>query len=139
MAISVARMTRPSPAAALLRPAIGAVAPVPPTLPPQAPLAEALAAMAAARASSVLAVDGDGRPLGILTEQDVARRVAFRLPADAPLSAAMTAPVIGCAAGEGLWRAVALLRAHRLRHLPLLDAAGRCCGMLHRAEALEAA
>uniref|UniRef100_UPI0022EB435B DUF294 nucleotidyltransferase-like domain-containing protein n=1 Tax=Falsiroseomonas oryzae TaxID=2766473 RepID=UPI0022EB435B len=30
-------------------------------------------------------------------------------------------------------------RAHRLRHLPLLDAAGRCCGMLHRAEALEAA
>jgi signal-transduction protein with cAMP-binding, CBS, and nucleotidyltransferase domain len=38
-----------------------------------------------------------------------------------------------------LWQAVALLRAHRLRHLPLLDAEGRCTGLLHRPEALEAA
>lgn len=131
-------MTPTSPAAALLRPASGAVAPAPPALPPDAPLARALAAMAEARASSVLAVDAAGRPVGILTEQDIARRVAFRLPADAPLAAAMTSPVIGCAAGAGLWRAVALLRAHRLRHLPLLDDDGRCIGMLHRAEALEA-
>jgi CBS domain-containing protein len=128
-----------SPAAALLRPASGAVAPPPPALPPETPLGAALAAMAEARASSVLAVDAAGRPVGILTEQDIARRVAFRLPPEAPLSAAMTTPVIGCNAGRGLWRAVALLRAHRLRHLPLLDAEGRCIGMLHRAEALAAA
>jgi signal-transduction protein with cAMP-binding, CBS, and nucleotidyltransferase domain len=132
-------MTSPSPAGALLRPAIGATAPPPPCLPPEAPLSAALEAMAAARASAVLAVDAGGRPVGILTEQDIARRVAFRLPADAPLSAAMTAPVIGCGAEQGLWQAVALLRAHRLRHLPLLDAAGRCIGLLHRADALEAA
>jgi signal-transduction protein with cAMP-binding, CBS, and nucleotidyltransferase domain len=131
-------MSQISPAAALLRPAIGAVAPVPPCLSPETPLAQALDALAAARASSVLAVDADGRPVGILTEQDITRRVAFRLPPDAPLSAAMTAPVIGCGAGQGLWQAVALLRAHRLRHLPLLDDAGRCVGMLHRADALEA-
>ena len=80
-----------------------------------------------------------GRPVGILTEQDIARRVAFRLPPDAPLSAAMTAPVIACAADDGLWRAVALMRAHRLRHLPVLGADGRCAGMLHRAETLAAA
>jgi signal-transduction protein with cAMP-binding, CBS, and nucleotidyltransferase domain len=129
----------PSPAAALLRPALRAFAPAPPAMPPEAPLSDALAAMEADRASAVLAVDAGGRPVGILTEQDVARRVAFRLPPDAPLSAAMTAPVIACAAEEGLWRAIALLRAHRLRHLPLLDAAGRCAGLLHRADALAAA
>jgi signal-transduction protein with cAMP-binding, CBS, and nucleotidyltransferase domain len=128
-----------SPAAALLRPAAGAAAPLPPTLPPGAPLAGALAAMAAARASAVLAVDATGRLAGILTEQDVARRVAFRLPPEAPLSAAMSAPVIACTAEEGMWRAVALLRAHRLRHLPLVDRDLRPVGMLHRAEALEAA
>jgi CBS domain-containing protein len=128
-----------SPAAALLRPAGHAVAPAAPALPPTAQLDEALAAMAAAHASAVLAVDAGGRPVGILTEQDIARRVAFRLPADAPLSAAMTAPVIGCAADLGLWRAIALMRAHGLRHLPLLDADGRCTGLLHRPEALEAA
>jgi CBS domain-containing protein len=127
-----------TPLAALLAPAAGAVAPAPPALPPDTPLSAALAAMAAGRASAVLAVAGDGRLAGILTEQDVARRVAFRLPPDAPLSAAMTAPVIACAAADGLWRAVALLRAHRLRHLPLLDAEGRCIGLLTRAAALEA-
>jgi len=130
-------MTAP-PLAALLAPAAGAVAPAPPVLPPDAPLSAAVDAMGAARASAVLAVDGAGRPVGILTEQDVARRVAFRLPGDAPLSAAMTAPLIACAAADGLWRAVALLRAHRLRHLPLLDRDGRCIGLLTRAAALEA-
>jgi signal-transduction protein with cAMP-binding, CBS, and nucleotidyltransferase domain len=132
-------MSPTSPAAALLQPALGAVSAPPPAFPPETPLGTALAAMVAARASSVLAVDGDGRPVGILTEQDLARRVAFRLPPEAPLSAAMTTPLIGCAAARGLWRAVALLRAHRLRHLPLLGPDGRCIGMLHRAEALEAA
>jgi signal-transduction protein with cAMP-binding, CBS, and nucleotidyltransferase domain len=132
-------MSQTSPTAALLRPASAAVAPPPPCLAPMATLAEALAAMAAARASAVLAVDAGGRPVGILTEQDIARRVAFRLPPEAPLAAAMTAPVIGCPAGQGLWQAVALLRAHRLRHLPLLDVEGRCTGLLHRPEALEAA
>ncbi|PWS38348.1 hypothetical protein DFH01_03395 [Falsiroseomonas bella] len=132
-------MSMPSPAAALLRPAADAVGAVPPSLPAATPITDALSAMVAARASALLAVDAAGRPVGILTEQDIARRVAFRLPPGAPLAAAMTTPVIGIGAEEGLWRAVALLRAHRLRHLPLLDAAGRCVGMLHRAEALEAA
>ncbi len=132
-------MSPPHRTAALLRPASDAVAPPPPCLSPTATLAEALAAMAAARTSVVLAVDAAGRPVGILTEQDIARRVAFRLPPEAPLAAAMTAPVIGCPAGQGLWQAVALLRAHRLRHLPLLDGGGHCTGMLHRPEALEAA
>ncbi|MCU0889083.1 MAG: DUF294 nucleotidyltransferase-like domain-containing protein [Rubritepida sp.] len=115
-----------------------AMAPPPPQLPPEAPLAEALAALRAARASAVLATDAEGRAIGILTEQDVARRVAFALPPEAPLSAAMTAPLIACAPGDALWRAVALLHAHRLRHLPVLDAAGRCVGLLHRAEVLGA-
>jgi len=95
--------------------------------------------MAAARSSCVVAVDAAGRPVGILTEQDVARRVAFQLGPDAPLLAAMTAPVRVAAAEDGLWRAIALLRAHRLRHLPVVDAAGACIGLLHRAEALAAA
>jgi CBS domain-containing protein len=132
-------MSPPHRTAALLRPARDAVAPPPLCLPPNATLAEALAAMGAARASAILAVDAAGRPVGILTEQDIARRVAFRLPPEAPLAAAMTAPVIGCPAGQGLWQAVALLRAHRLRHLPLLDGDGRCIGLLNRPEALEAA
>lgn len=128
-----------SPAAALARGVAKAMAPPPPLLPPDAPLREAVAALAEARASCVLAVDGGGHPVGILTEQDVTRRVAFRLPPEAPLSAAMTSPLVACRDDEGLWRAVALLRAHRLRHLPVLGADGRPVGVLHRAETLAAA
>jgi len=128
----------PSPAAALTGGIAAAMSDAPPAFPPAAPLAEVLAAMAAARATAALAVDDDGRPAGILTEQDVTRRIAFRLPPDAPLSAAMTTPVTTCAADAGLWQAVALLRPGRLRHLPVVDAGGRCIGMLHRDETLAA-
>jgi signal-transduction protein with cAMP-binding, CBS, and nucleotidyltransferase domain len=129
----------PSPAAALTGGVAAAMGPPPPEVSPDAPLGTALAAMSAARASAVLAVGADGHPVGILTEQDVARRVAFRLPPEAPVSAAMSAPVIACTEDAGLWRAIALLRAGQLRHLPVLGAAGRCVGMLHRAETLAAA
>jgi signal-transduction protein with cAMP-binding, CBS, and nucleotidyltransferase domain len=124
---------------ALVREVAGAMGPAPPCLPPGTPLSAALAAMAASRASCVLAVDGAGRPLGILTEQDVARRIAFRLPPEAPLSAALSAPLVSVAAGDPLWRAVALMRTRHLRHLPVLGADGACLGLLHRAEALAAA
>lgn len=121
---------------ALLGQVAGAMSPPPPMLAAEAPLGEAVAALAAARTSALLAVDDAGRPVGILTEQDIARRVAFRLPPEAPLARAMSAPVVTCRADAGLWRAVALLHAHHLRHLPVVDAAGRCVGLLHRAEAL---
>ena len=114
------------------------MAAAPPALPADTPLSEAITAMAAARASALLVLDRTGGTMGILTEQDIARRVVYRLGPAAPLAAAMTTPVIACAPNEGLWRAIALLRQHGLRHLPVLDAAGRCLGMLHRAEALAA-
>ncbi|BDG73641.1 DUF294 nucleotidyltransferase-like domain-containing protein [Roseomonas fluvialis] len=114
------------------------MSPAPPCFAADTPLAQVLADMAAARASAVLAVDGDARPVGILTEQDIARRVAFRLSPEAPLHAAMTAPVTTCAEDAGLWQAVAVLRAGHLRHLPVIGAGGRCIGMLHRAETLAA-
>jgi signal-transduction protein with cAMP-binding, CBS, and nucleotidyltransferase domain len=110
----------------------------PPSLPATAPLGQAIAAMVAARASALMVVDDTGCAIGILTEQDIARRVVFRLNAEAPLATAMTAPLIACTPDEGLWRAIALLRQHGLRHLPVLDEAGRCLGMLQRAEALAA-
>jgi len=133
-----ARAAPTSPAVALTGSVTAAMGPPPPAFPPSAALADVLAAMAGARASAAIAVDAEGRPVGILTEQDVTRRVAFRLPPDAPLSAAMTAPVTACAEDAGLWRAVALLRAGHLRHLPVLGADGRCVGMLHRTETLAA-
>lgn len=132
-------MATSSPAAALTRPVSSAIAAPPVMLPPTTPVGETVARMARERIPAILVADADRRPLGILTEADVTRRVAYSLPADAPLSAAMTAPVIACAADEGLWRAVALMRTRGFRFMPVVDAAGACTGMLSIVEAMTAA
>ena len=132
-------MASSSPAAALTRPVASAIVHPPLMLPPTATLAEAIAAMARGPSAAALIVDGDHRPIGILTEADVTRRVAFRLAPETPVSAAMTTPVVPCAAEDGLWRAVALMRTRGFRVLPVVDASGACTGMLSIVEAMTAA
>jgi len=109
------------------------------TVPAAAPLAELLAAMAAATSSGALVVDSEGRLIGILTEQDVARRVAFRLPPESPVERAMTWPVRTVGRDELLYRAVGRMRREGLRHMPVVDDANRPLGMLDLHDALAAA
>lgn len=98
---------------------------------------EAVEAMAAERASAALVVDDGGRTLGIVTEHDVVRRVAFRLAPDTPVSAVMTAPVDAIRADDFVYHAIARMRRRRLRHMPMTGADGRVSGVLdlHRAYA----
>jgi signal-transduction protein with cAMP-binding, CBS, and nucleotidyltransferase domain len=103
------------------------------------PLAEVLPGMAAAGASSALVVGRDGRLAGILTERDIARRVALRLGGETPVEAAMTTPVLSIAADDLLYRAIGRMRRARLRHMPVVDAQGRPVGMLDLNDALAAA
>jgi signal-transduction protein with cAMP-binding, CBS, and nucleotidyltransferase domain len=91
---------------------------------------DAVAAMAAARASAALVLDGTGRIVGIVTEQDVARRVAFALPAETPVARVMTAPVETARADDFVFHAIARMRRRRLRHMPMVDAEGRILGVL---------
>lgn len=116
-----------------------AMQPVPPIVSPDTPVAEACRRMAEAKQTSVLVADDAGCVVGILTEQDVVRRVAFRLDPTAPVRAAMTAPVLHAAPDEYLYRAVGLMRTRGLRHLPVLDADRRPVGMLLRFETYAAA
>lgn len=103
------------------------------------PLGEVVRGMAAGRASSALLVDTAGRVAGILTEQDIARRVTFQLDPATPAESVMTRPVVTVGAGDFLYRAVARMRRLGLRHMPVVDDAGRPVGMLDLHEALAAA
>ena len=106
---------------------------------PDTPLSEVIAGLAASGVSSALIVDGYGRLTGIVTEHDVVRRVALRLPPEAPAARAMTAPVKTIGADDLLYRAVGRMRRERLRHMPVVDDEGRPVGMLDLNEALAAA
>jgi signal-transduction protein with cAMP-binding, CBS, and nucleotidyltransferase domain len=103
------------------------------------PLGEAIAGLAAADASAVVVLDDAGRLVGILTEHDIARRVALRLPPETPVGRAMTAPVKSVGADDLLYRAVGHMRRERLRHMPVVDGDGRPLGMLDLHAALAAA
>ena len=90
-------------------------------------------------ASCVVVVDAGGRPVGILTEGDVARRVVFRVPPETQIETLMTAPVLTIPRREYLYAAIAAMRRHGLRHLPIVDRDGRLAGLIRLHDALAAA
>ncbi|MAY67856.1 MAG: hypothetical protein CMM77_12085 [Rhodospirillaceae bacterium] len=119
------------PRTAIFRMLVGEVmAPSPPSLPSSAPMAEVARIMAESGASGVVLTDPDGRPQGIITEHDIARRVLFQAAAETPASQIMTRPLRVIAQTEYLYQAIAIMRRTGLRHMPVVDPAGRLSGML---------
>ena len=113
------------------------------TPPPSAPLplsvGDNVDCLRETRASGLVITDENGTPAGLLTEADIARRVALSIDAAAPVQSVMTAPVITAGLDEPLYLAIARMRKNVLRHLPVVDAAGRLAGILHLDDALSVA
>lgn len=105
-------------------------------LAPDASLKELVERMESETATSAVVVDESWRPAGIITEQDVTRRIAFRLDPETPVSQIMTTPVVTIQRTDYLYHAVAFMRRRALRHIPVLDEEGLVCGMLSLSEAL---
>lgn len=108
-------------------------------LSPRASCGELISAMRASSASHALITDDQGRPIGIVTEQDVVRRVVFDADREMPVTEIMSTPVHAVNADEFLYLAIAKMRRLRLRHLPVVDAQGRIAGVIDLAAALAVA
>jgi signal-transduction protein with cAMP-binding, CBS, and nucleotidyltransferase domain len=100
---------------------------------------EVVARMTEAAASAAVVVDDEQRLAGILTEQDVTRRIAGRAVEDQPVALFMTRPVATVAIDQPLYQAIGVMRRHGLRHMPVVDAAGAFAGMLYLHDALAVA
>ncbi len=111
----------------------------PVTVTADATVAELLRAMAAAKRTSALVTVREGRLAGIVTEQDVTRRIALRCQGDEAVGDVMTAPVKTVEGGDYLYYAIARMRRFGWRHMPVVDAAGRPLGMIELADALAVA
>ena len=81
--------------------------------------------------SSVLIGSSDGRVQGIITEQDVARKLAYRIPGVTRVEDIMSTPVLHIREDDYLFHALATMRRRDLRHMPAVDRNGRVVGMLH--------
>ena len=94
--------------------------------PPDESVRAAVEKMAGAGTSSIVVVGERGRPVGILTERDLMRRLAgtgrFELDRT-PVSEIMTADVITRTPDATLYQALFLLSSKGIKHLPLVEPA----------------
>lgn len=103
------------------------------------PLKDAVEQMTKAKVSSFVVASDSGQVLGIVTEQDITRRAAFKVAASAPVSDIMTAPVLSIAAGDYLFRAIARMRRFGLKHMPVVDDQLHPVGMIDLHDAMAVA
>ncbi len=100
---------------------------------------EVVRRMAEKGATAAIVIGREGRPCGIVTEQDIVRRLAFRAPPETPVGDVMTSPVMTIRTDDYLYHAIARMRRFGLRHMPVVDLAGVPVGMLNLDAALAVA
>ncbi|KAJ1437245.1 hypothetical protein B484DRAFT_240155 [Ochromonadaceae sp. CCMP2298] len=94
--------------------------------------------MAGSRADAALLLGADGSLSGILTDNDVTRRVVsqFINPSEAAVSSVMTRNPKCVHASESALDALEMMVDNRFRHLPVLDGEGVVVGLLDIAKSL---
>ncbi len=80
--------------------------------------------------------DGEGRPVGALTDRDIALRVCAddRRAGRTHVEEIMTRELLTCRVGDDVTRAEALMVARRKRRILVLDRDGRLVGVLSLAD-----
>ncbi len=103
---------------------------------PDSSVREALGRMCAARVGTVVVVDPASlRPLGILTQRDAIERVALVAgDLDEPVAGVMTGGVISLPLSASVHQARLAMARYDLRHLVVLDGAGRFVGVVSRGD-----
>jgi CBS domain-containing protein len=92
------------------------------TAPPDAPAHAVAALMRDHNVGSVVLVDPAGRPVGMVTDRDLAVDVlADSVDPDTPAESCATTPVITGDHEMELEEAAALMVGHRIRRLPVMD------------------
>ncbi len=106
------------------------------TLTPETRIGDVVGRMATEKHSAGVVIDPASQVLGILTEQDIVRRVAHRAEADQPCADIMSLPVEAIGEDEYLYFAVARMRRLGFRHMPVVAADGRFVGILDLNDAI---
>lgn len=99
---------------------------------PDASINEVAREMAGRGLSSCVIVDDERRPLGIVTERDMVRKVVARgcdIPEDTKIRDIMTPQPIYLAPNDTLFDALSILAKNFIKHLPIVDK-GRVVGII---------
>jgi signal-transduction protein with cAMP-binding, CBS, and nucleotidyltransferase domain len=108
----------------------------PPTVDPALSCKDVLRIMREFPASVIVIATHEGRPIGILTEQDVVRRITFLNPASTHVAAVMTSPLKIIHDEDYIFHGIAIMQKFGLSQLPVIDRSGRLTGILSLHDAL---
>ncbi len=106
---------------------------------PEARCGEVVERLSGSSELCAIVVDAAERPIGILTDRDIARRIAYRVDPQTPVETLMTWPVVCVSRREYLYAAIARMRRQDLQQMPVIDGSGRLVGLIVIDDALAAA
>ncbi|MDZ7840759.1 MAG: DUF294 nucleotidyltransferase-like domain-containing protein [Gammaproteobacteria bacterium] len=90
--------------------------------------------------SGAVIVDGSAALAGIVTEQDICRKIAYQVSGETPVCDVMSHPVWTVNADDRLFQAIGTMRRRGLRHMPVVQSgSGRIVGILELESALSVA
>ena len=99
------------------------------TVLPDTACSVAILMMRVNKKSCVVVQDANDVVQGIVTEQDVVRRVVFQEDADCSIDKIMSDQVQAIESDALLYQAVSIMRRHNLKHLPVVSKKGEVIGV----------
>lgn len=99
---------------------------------PEKSIRESARQMRVEHVGSLVVVDQDGKPIGMLTDRDITiEGVARGVDVDqTTVRDLMTAPVVTATESEGMVTALARMREFGIRRLPIIDSEGKLVGVV---------
>jgi len=88
---------------------------------------------------SIPVLDQDNRPIGMLTDRDIAMAAMLNNCSLSELSAKQVMgrqPVVTCRTNSSLERCLALMEEHEIRRIPVVDEEGRMAGIISMGDAV---
>lgn len=92
---------------------------------------EAVCQMASLKIAAVMILKA-GKPEGIFTERDVVRKIVCegQDPKTTPVADVMSTNLQTLTPNNFVSEATAIMTNSRIRHLPIIDDSGKCCGLI---------
>jgi len=105
--------------------------------PPDMPLRDVARLMLDFDCGEIPVVDGKARqPIGVITDRDITCRTvaAGKNPLNLSAKDCMSSPVVTVTADTSIEECTRIMEQNRIRRVPVIDAAGSCCGIITQAD-----
>jgi CBS domain-containing protein len=103
---------------------------------PETPLPEVARLMVEHDCGEIPVLDDEGKPVGVITDRDITCRAVAKdqNPRDLTARDCMSNPVVTVTPDTDVDDCCKTLEENQIRRTPVVDDAGRCCGMVSQAD-----